>query len=113
MQAVQTASVAINEVGKVAFVAGNGPNGIYTGDNPLLDKVISRGDRLFDSTLSSVQSSVDINNRGDIAFQYALANGVYGIAVARVVPEPRSAFLAVVSLAFCARRSRGAHIPGH
>jgi hypothetical protein len=48
-----------------------------------------------------------LNDHGDIAFRYTLANGVTGIAVAQAVPEPTSlSLLAIGGLAMprCRRR---------
>src|SRR5690606_5770067 len=78
---------AINDVGTVAFIAGldAGGSGIFTGPDPVGDKVIQTGDPLFGSTLSFLTSAIDpeaLNNNGDIAFRYGLANGVQGVAVA-------------------------------
>jgi len=39
-----------------------------------------------------------MNDNGDLAFMYELANGTIGIAVARIVPEPSSAMLLAVGL---------------
>ena len=40
----------------------------------------------------------DLNDSGEIAFRYELANGAFGIAVARVVPEPTSMMLLAAGL---------------
>jgi hypothetical protein len=98
----------INAQGTVAFRAGldAGGQGIFTGPDPVADKVIRTGDPLFGSTVTVVgnaslsqDGTFDINDNGDIAFRYELANGVFGIAVARVVPEPTSMLLLVIGLA--------------
>jgi hypothetical protein len=39
-----------------------------------------------------------MNNNGDVAFRYELANGTSRIAVARIVPEPASLALLVIGL---------------
>jgi hypothetical protein len=91
----------INDSGKVAFFAteDSGRNGLYTGPSPVLDAVIRVGDPLFTSSLSQLDQYPVINNRGDVAFRYSLANGMRGIAVARVVPEPGgAAFVACIAL---------------
>ena len=80
----------INAGGEVAFqgyvfqpVEGYG---IFTGPDPAADKVIQTGDALFGSSVTFVDLSLGrrLNDRGDIAFGYVLANGIAGIAVARL-----------------------------
>ena len=92
----------INDQGVVIFGAGldAGGFGIFTGPDPVADKVIRTGDSLFGSTVTAVgrfdqtsNGTFDINDNGEIAFRYELANGAFGIAVARVVPEPSSMML--------------------
>lgn len=75
-------SVAINDQGTVAFEAilDNGTEGIFTGSNPLEDKVIATGDQLLGSTVTNIGFSREgINNSGQIAFYATLANGSSGI----------------------------------
>jgi hypothetical protein len=85
---------AINAAGVVVFRAGldgGGDEGVFTGPDPIADKVIASGDSLFGSAFEGLNSdlAVSINDSGVIAFNYALANGVQGIALAvPVVPEP-------------------------
>lgn len=87
-------SVAINDQGTVAFEAilDNGSEGIFTGSNPLKDKVIATGDPLLGSTLTNVGfSRQGLNNSGQIVFYATLANGRSGIFLADpqlVQPEP-------------------------
>lgn len=106
--------VMINNAGTVAFEARtdirviNGANvpfqGIYTGPDPIDDKVIARGDSLFGSTVTGVTFSRGLNNNGQIAFEYFLENGITGIAVASpvssVIPEPTT-FIVWSLLGFC------------
>jgi hypothetical protein len=78
--------VSINSLGKVAFTAQLDSNmtfdlGIYTGPNPIFDRVIEPGNALFGSTLVTV-GEAKINDNGQIAFTYGLADGRQGIAVA-------------------------------
>jgi hypothetical protein len=110
--------VDINASGKVAFKAtlDAGGSGIFTGPDPVADKVIQTGDALFGSTVTVVgdvsartSDIFDMNDHGEIAFRYELANGVSGIAVARIVPEPSSAIvLSVVLGVWRSRRRRHA-----
>ncbi|MHC5024512.1 MAG: DUF7453 family protein [Planctomycetota bacterium] len=79
--------VCINNNGDVAFIAtpDSGPRGIFTGPDVVADRVIQIGDPLFGSTLAGVSSVLGahaINDDGAIAFEYFLADGRSGIAVA-------------------------------
>lgn len=99
----------INNAGDIAFAAGlGGVGGIYTGTNPLTDFVIRVGDPLFGSTLTGYSFGSDgLNDLGQVAFYYELANGRKGIAMATPVPEPGTvglAGLALAALAVVARR---------
>ncbi|MBD2776859.1 DUF7453 family protein, partial [Iningainema tapete] len=61
----------INNSGKVAFAAtlALGESGIFTGADPVNDKVIASGDTLFGSTVKSVRfSRQGLNNQGQIVF---------------------------------------------
>jgi hypothetical protein len=80
----------INDMGTVVFLGAYiGPDasgsGIYTGPDPVLDKVVEVGDPLFGSTAVRVNLG-DINELGDIAFSYELESGVKGVAIA-VYPD--------------------------
>jgi hypothetical protein len=78
-------SPSINDSGAVAFSAvENMYNpGIFTGPNPVTDKVIMRGDMLFGSPVSAVSMGVaSLNDNGQIAFGYSLDDGRTGIALA-------------------------------
>jgi hypothetical protein len=97
----------INATGQVAFRAtlDVGGQGIFTGPDPVANKVIQTGDQLFSSTVTMVglsnfsqDGTFDINDNGDVAFHYTLADGTFGIAVARVVPEPSSALSLAIGL---------------
>jgi hypothetical protein len=82
-----------------------GAFGLYAGFDPVTDKVIVRGDALFGSTITSI-NSYDINNAGQISFGYTLANGLGGVAIATPVPEPTTAILAISCIAFFATAQR-------
>jgi hypothetical protein len=79
----------INNSGTVAFWAtlDAGGHGIFTGPDPVNDKVIRTGDPLFGSTVTYLGFLHGLNDNGDVAFVYNLANGVSGVAVA-AIPEP-------------------------
>ncbi|MBD1836832.1 PEP-CTERM sorting domain-containing protein [Coleofasciculus sp. FACHB-64] len=93
---------SINDVGTIAFFAelDVGGTGIFTGADPLKDKVISTGDTLFGSTVTSLSFSREgLNNAGQVAFLASLADGTTGIFRAepgvsseppKDVPEPTS-----------------------
>ena len=91
----------INDTGTVAFLArlDAGGFGIYTGDGSDTREVIGSGDVLFGSTVTTLQvSPTSLNDNGQVAFYYELANGTTGIAVANPVPEPSASLLAALSL---------------
>ncbi len=80
---------SINNSGTVVFdaILDDTRRGIFTGPDPVADKVILVGDTLFGETVTSLQFYDGLNDNGDIAFLYGLDNGVDGVALA-VVPEP-------------------------
>jgi len=91
---------SINTAGTVAFYAtlDAGGHGVFTGDDAVGDKVIRTGEPLFGSTVTDVGFARGLNDNGDIAFYYQLANGTRGIAVARIIPEPASPTLLLAGL---------------
>lgn len=111
---------SINNSGKVVFFANldGGGSGIFTGPDPVADKVIRVGDILFGGPVSRVTmlpdfivedfGNTDINDAGQVAFHYETNSSLQGIAVATpTVPEPGvllSGFIGVILLA--ARRAR-------
>lgn len=72
---------AFNKHGATAFFAtvrnaGPGPSGIFTGPDPIADKVIGIGDQLFGSVVTRlVVSRNSLNDHGEIAFFARLADG--------------------------------------
>jgi hypothetical protein len=100
---------AINSSDQFVFFAGvdtsqGGGRGLFTGPNPVTDKIIRTGDALFGSTLTDMEFFHGLNDNGDVAFKYILANGQQGIALA-TVPEPASLSLLGLML-IAARRAR-------
>ena len=86
---------ALNDRGTVAFKGflDAGKEGIFTGSNPITDKVIARGDTLSGSTVRSLILSYNgLNNSGQIAFLAELTDGTSGVFRAdpesKPVPEP-------------------------
>ena len=84
-------SFSLNGMGIVAFHATlkEGGEGIFTGPDPIVHKVIRTGDRLFGSTVASIWhswSSVAINDIGQIVFLAVLADGTLGVYRADPVP---------------------------
>ena len=118
----------INNRGGVAFLLqafGDERAGLYTGPDLKADKVLEPGDALFGSTLSAMGMATTgghfLNDKGQIAFRYRLANGEDGIAVA--TPEatgpgpvdgrpvlPLNAMLNAASLAASETLSAGAAV---
>jgi hypothetical protein len=76
---------SINDEGMVVFAAelDAGGLGIFTGTDPVAHKVIRTDDPLFGSTVSFVAlSRENLNDNGEVAFLYELANGRSGVAIA-------------------------------
>jgi hypothetical protein len=80
----------------IAFAATlkNGAVGIFTGPDPVADKVIEQGDSLFGGTVGQVISlgSDGINDQGSVAF---IANTQTGNYVVRADPIPEPVGLAL------------------
>ena len=77
---------SLNNEGKVAFLADTegGAEGIFVGPDPVADNVIRVGDALFGSTVTILNfSRSGLNDAGEIAFNYRLADSRVGVAVAR------------------------------
>jgi hypothetical protein len=70
--------------------------GLFTGPNPVADKVIMEGDVLDGATINKQSlffSRGGLNNKGQIAFRAQLSDGTSGVWVASPVPEPASLLL--------------------
>ena len=91
---------SINASGTVAFGAAldAGGGGVFIGDGTVTSKVIGAGDPLFGSIVTGAGVSPhSLNDSGQVAFYYELANGTTGIAIANPVPEPTPALLLALS----------------
>lgn len=84
--------ISINSSDTVAFRAtldSGGGHGIFTGDDPVADKVIKTGDALFGSTVTSVQfGRFALNDSGSVAFFANLQDGRSVIVRADVSQVP-------------------------
>ncbi len=70
---------ALNDQGQIAFLAylyAGGGSGIYTGKNPVTNKVIAAGDPLAGSrVVDLVIAGRGLNNAGQVTFEALLENG--------------------------------------
>jgi uncharacterized protein YjbI with pentapeptide repeats len=75
---------SINNAGTVAFdaILDDTRRGVFTGPDPVADRVIAVGDTLFGETVADVQFFNGLNDNGDVAFMYRLDTGVSGVALA-------------------------------
>jgi hypothetical protein len=96
----------------VAFLGASSSGiGVFVGDENGLKTVVKAGDLLFGQVVKTIgfANGLDPNGSGNVAFAYALQNGVSGIALAIPVPEPTSMSLAVFlcfAFAICRRPRR-------
>lgn len=118
------AGLTINNGGELAFHAtatALRSRGIFTGPDPVADAVIKGGDSLFGSTVAliglgatgQITNQVYFNDRGQVVFDYMLANGEYGLAVATPVqaagPPPVLTSGSVLNAASFARAGEADH----
>jgi hypothetical protein len=104
--AILNASITRN--GTIVFQADldNGATGIFVGPDPVEDKVVAEGDPLFGSTIANLNIGDEgVNDLGQVAFWYRLANGVEGVAVAWV-PEPSGVGVLLLAAAAALGRRR-------
>lgn len=81
--------VSFNDARTVAFAVlfENSQVGLFTGPDPVADKVIRSGDTLFSSTVFYLNlGSAGLNESGQISFRYSLTDGRQGIAIATPAP---------------------------
>ena len=103
-------AATLSPSGQLAFIATlkNGNVGIFTGPDPVADKVIEEGDPLFGGTVGSVISfsPQGLNDNGSLAFLANTQNGSY-VVRADPVPEPTScAMLLAGNMLLMIRRRR-------
>ena len=102
--------VDINNAGTVVFHARlrDGGHGIFTGNDPVADKLIAVDDVLFGQRVTAVNFRPGgLNDLGQLAFSYTLADGRTGVAVATPVPEPGAAAgVAAAAIGLLRRRPR-------
>lgn len=112
----------LNEAGQVAFVGHLSGDqldrGVYLYDDILgLKQVARKGDDLLGSVIEDLGSTTSsgfileeelggLNELGQIAFQFRLADGRYGIAIATLVPEPSTLMLGLLASTIALRRNR-------
>lgn len=99
--AIGASGLAINNEGTLVFLASldDGGSGIFTGSDPVANKVIAVGDSLLGSTVTSLRLSSDgLNNSGELAFSATLADGTQGIFRTEPVPEPASGLGLLVAI---------------
>jgi hypothetical protein len=93
---------SINDLGQVAFYAtlDDGGAGIFTGPDPVADRVIAVGDPLDGRTVTYLGFfNQGLNEFGQIAFTAGLDDGTSGVFVTSRVPEPAGlGWLAVVGM---------------
>jgi uncharacterized protein (TIGR03437 family) len=115
--------VNINNSGTVVYgvqgVGGLGTlTGIYSGPDPAADKVIVIADALFGSKVTNLfgfgyGAGRWLNDRGQVAFYYALANGTVGVAVATpAAANPTAPVLPTDSILNAATLAGNALSPG-
>jgi hypothetical protein len=90
----------LNELGQIVFSARTDTDldGIFTGPDVVNDKVIQTGDVLDGRTVLDVGIYGDINESAQIAFRADFSDGLTGIYVATLVPEPAGWIPAVICL---------------
>ena len=100
---------SINGTGTVAFFAGldAGGYGVFTGDGVTTNEIIGLGDMLFGSPITGFGiSPTALNDSGQLAFYYSLANGTSGLALATPTPEPSASLLLAAGALLALRRRR-------
>jgi hypothetical protein len=80
--------------------------GLFLSDGSHVDGIIKTGDSLFGSTLTAVESG-GLDESGNVAFWYQLADGRSGIAIGEV-PEPNTlVLLGIAGIVMAAHLFRG------
>ena len=103
------ADFTINDAGQIAYIGSfdAGGSALFSGPDLASDAVIRTGDALFGSTVTALSiGRHGLNNKGDIAFNYTLANGLRGVGIAGAVPEPASWLMLISGVLMLLCRSR-------
>lgn len=111
----------VNEVGQVAFLSflsgdsvglNSGPGIFLYDDDRGLLKVAREGDNFLGSTIAGLSfvtgsdNPSSLNNHGQVAYRFELADGRLGIAIATVVPEPSAFLLSLLAACMLLQRRR-------
>ncbi len=108
---------ALNHVGDVVFFASldAGGEGIFFGDDAVVDKLIQVGDPLDGSIVTNLPltggpKELSVNEMGQVVFRADLADGRRGLYRADPIPEPHTLVLLMLAGgAFLWRRQRLQH----
>jgi hypothetical protein len=94
----------------VAFTASfDGKRGLFTTSGGPVTEIISSGDSLFGSTITNLsfqRFGLDPFDGSSLAFEYELADGRVGIAMANVVPEASGIAITSIALLIGLTRAR-------
>lgn len=96
---------SINNRGQVVFDALlGGGRGVFSGPDPVADKIVGHGDPLFGATVINAfltDGGYSLNNRGQVAFFADLDDGRQVVALTQIrnVPEPATLGLLCIALA--------------
>ncbi|AFZ33260.1 hypothetical protein Glo7428_4831 [Gloeocapsa sp. PCC 7428] len=97
---------ALNDQGQIAFLAylhAGGGSGIYTGKNPVTNKVIAVGDPLANSkVVDLVIDGRGLNNTGQVTFEALLENGQTAVFRADPVSNANVGGVSVLTLSMFA-----------
>jgi hypothetical protein len=102
-------NIELNASDAIAFMATlqSAGAGIFDGADAANDHVVIEGQSLFGSTITAGGLHLGgMNDLGQIVFNYTLADGRTGIAIASPVPEPSLGLLMLALFPMTARRRR-------
>ncbi|MGD1899865.1 MAG: choice-of-anchor tandem repeat NxxGxxAF-containing protein [Phormidesmis sp.] len=98
---------AINNAGELVFLAQleTGESGLFSGSDPVGDRIIATGDDLFGATVTGLDftQQTGLNNSGQLTFNASFADGSIGVYRAdpeegnpQPVPEPTAVLTTLV-----------------